>query len=99
MRRALRYDGLLPNVLDETGKMTDLTPEKVREMRLYADEQKPDEPFDIVVEGTTVGDDAGDAARVGAFAEAGASWWLESMWEAPNGPRELLWRIRAGPPC
>lgn len=99
IRRALRHDGLLPNVLDDAGNAADLTPEKVREMREYADEQKPGEPFDIVVEGTTRVDDAGsadDTAR--PFAEAGATWWLESMWEAPNGPEELRRRIRSGPP-
>ena len=28
MRRALRYDGLLPNVLDENGRMSELTPRR-----------------------------------------------------------------------
>jgi hypothetical protein len=90
---------LLPNVLDDAGNAADLTPEKVREMREYADEHKPGEPFDIVVEGTTRVDDAGSADdTVRPFAEAGATWWLESMWEAPNGPEELRRRIRSGPP-
>lgn len=99
MRRALRHDGLLPNVLDEAGNAAGLTPEKVREMREYADEHRPGEPFDIVVEGTTRVDDAGSAREtVRPLAEAGATWWLESMWEAPNGPDELRARIRGGPP-
>jgi hypothetical protein len=98
MKRALRYDGLLPNVLDDAGNMTEIAPDKVGEMRLYADQHKPGAPFDIVVEGTTPEDGAANDTRVRAFEEAGATWWLESMWEAPNGPHELRGRIRGGPP-
>ena len=99
VRRALRYDGLLPNVLDASGRPTGTTPERVREMRLYAGEQRPGEQFDIVVEGMTPGDEPESAAEtVRPFAEAGATWWLESMWEAPNGPDELGERLRQGPP-
>lgn len=100
VRRALRYDGLLPNVLDDAGNMSSLTPEKVREMRAHANEQKPGEPFDIVVEGKTPGDEPERAAgEVRPFADAGATWWLESMWEEPNGPENLRERIRGGPPA
>lgn len=98
VRRALRYEGLLPNVLDEAGNMTELTPEKVRDMRLHADEQRVGEPFDIVVEGVTDPDPERAADTVRPFAEAGATWWLESMWEEPNGPDELRERLRQGPP-
>jgi hypothetical protein len=99
MERSLRYDGLLPNVLDEAGNMVSLTPEKVREMRAHVDEQKPGEPFDIVIEGTTPGEDPERGAdEVRPYAEAGATWWLESMWEGPNSPGELRNRIRGGPP-
>lgn len=95
MRRALRYDGLLPNVLDDAGRLTELTPEKVSEMRTHANEHAGAD-FDIVVEGITAPERA--AETVGPFAEAGATWWLESMWEEPNGPEELRERIRSGPP-
>lgn len=95
MRRALRYDGLLPNVLDDAGNLSDLTPEKVREMRVHADERGVRD-YDIVVEGVTEPGSADETVR--PFAEAGATWWLESMWEEPNGPKELRERIRGGPP-
>ncbi|MCA1670090.1 MAG: LLM class flavin-dependent oxidoreductase, partial [Thermomicrobia bacterium] len=56
-------------------------------------------PFDIVMEGRTPGDEPERAAAiVRPFAEAGATWWTEAMWEAPNGPDELRARIRQGPP-
>ena len=64
-------------------------------MRAHADEHAgPD--FDIVVEGATDPERAAETVR--PFAEAGATWWLESMWEEPNGPEELRERIRSGPP-
>lgn len=95
MRRALRYDGLLPNVLDGAGRSAELTPERVREMRAHAEEQGIRD-FDIVVEGVTEPGSAVETVR--PFAEAGATWWLESMWEGPNGPEELRERLRSGPP-
>jgi Luciferase-like monooxygenase len=100
MRRPLRYDGLLPNKLGADGTSGDLTPDDVRAMAVYVAEHRTAEgPFEIVVEGTTPGDDPGAAtATVREWAEAGATWWLEAMWTAPNGPEELLARIRQGPP-
>lgn len=95
VRRALRYDGLLPNVLDEARQLAELTPAKVRETRAHADEHSGS-GFDIVVEGVTSPESAAETVR--PFAEAGATWWLESMWEEPNGPEELRKRIRGGPP-
>ena len=91
MRRVLRYDGLLPNVLDESGKPRLLTPDDVSAMRAYIEERHPDpERFDIVIEGETRGDDAGAAAdEVGALADAGMTWWLESRWAATPTDEDL----------
>lgn len=36
-----------------------------------------------------------------AWVEAGATWWVESWWDLPEGPdglTELYRRIAAGPP-
>jgi alkanesulfonate monooxygenase SsuD/methylene tetrahydromethanopterin reductase-like flavin-dependent oxidoreductase (luciferase family) len=100
MARALRYDGLLPNVMDamET-RMGRPTPDEVRAMRQYVDEIRTEPgPYDIVVEGTTPGDDAAAAAAiVRPFAEAGATWWLEAKWDA--GDLEVVrTRLQQGPP-
>ena len=100
MARALRYDGLLPNVMDamET-RMGRPTPDEVREMRQYVYENRTEPgPYDIVVDGTTPGDDAAAAAAVvRPFAEAGATWWLEAEWDADD--LEMVHaRLRQGPP-
>ncbi len=57
--------------------------------------------LDIVTEGETPPDDALRAsAIVSPYAEAGATWWLESMWELEGVTRsyDMRTRIRSGPP-
>ena len=55
-------------------------------------------PFDIVVEGQTPGDDPAGAAEVlRPWQEAGATWWIESLWDAPD-LETVARRLRQGPP-
>jgi hypothetical protein len=107
MRRVLRWDGLLPNKLSEDGSQAEVTREDIRAMRAYVDEHRAAAiPFDIVMEGETPGDDPATAAGiVGPFREAGATWWLESMWSPrvaregwPGAVEGARQRIRQGPP-
>ena len=98
MRRALRYDGVIPQKKDGTG--TAMTPADIRAMRAFIVEQRAQTtPFDVVVEGETPGDDpARAAAIVHPLAEVGATWWMETMWSAPDGLNSVRARIRQGPP-
>jgi alkanesulfonate monooxygenase SsuD/methylene tetrahydromethanopterin reductase-like flavin-dependent oxidoreductase (luciferase family) len=100
MRRTLRYDGILPNKLNPDGTHGEMTPDDLAAMRGYIEAHRTEEtPFDIVWEGRTPGDDPKQAAAmVRPWAEAGATWWMEAMWEAPNSPEHLRERIRQGPP-
>jgi hypothetical protein len=102
MRRVLRYDGLLPMVMDEAGKprMSGATPEEIREMKAWLDVNLPEpRPFEIVVEGETPGDDPESAhKRVDPFAQAGATWWIEARWQAED-LHQVLRRIQQGPPA
>ena len=93
MARALRYDGLLPHV-------DQLTPALVAEMRAYADvERGPASPYDIVVEDVTPADDpTAAAASVRPYAEAGATWWIESPWDYADDQEKVVKRLRSGPP-
>jgi alkanesulfonate monooxygenase SsuD/methylene tetrahydromethanopterin reductase-like flavin-dependent oxidoreductase (luciferase family) len=94
MSRALRYDGLLPH----TGK---LDPPVVAEMRAYADRQRGPGAglYDIVVENATpAGDPRVGAEIVRPYAEAGATWWIESPWEYGDDHQAVVSRIEAGPP-
>jgi alkanesulfonate monooxygenase SsuD/methylene tetrahydromethanopterin reductase-like flavin-dependent oxidoreductase (luciferase family) len=95
MRRALRYDGLLAYTT-----RGEVTPDDIRAMREYVEENRgTNGTFDIVWEGVTPGGDPARAASiVRPFAEAGITWWMESMWSPPNEPGDLRARIREGPP-
>jgi hypothetical protein len=77
-----------------------VTPEIIREIKEYVGENREeDDTFDIVREGQTLGEDPRQAASiVRPYAEAGATWWIESPWMPPNEPEDLRVRIRQGPP-
>jgi hypothetical protein len=101
MRRVLKYDGLLPNVMDEDGKvrMGPPTPDELRAIKSYVEEHRAGTtPFDIIMEGETPGDDPHQAEiMVRGWEDAGATWWIEAMWSAPE-LEEVLTRIKQGPP-
>lgn len=99
LARVLRYDGLLPNLIRD-GKQQDITPGDIREMAAYVAERRAlTTPFDIIMEGETPGDDLARAAeQVRPFAEAGATWWNESRWNAMGDVDSVRERIRQGPP-
>lgn len=90
LRRAVRWDGALMS-----GK-----PEEVRQRKELIASRR-DTPFDIIVEGETPAHDSTQAASlVQAYADAGATWWMESMWDIPGVQRDydMLTRIKMGPP-
>jgi len=101
MQRTLRYDGLLPAVMGDDGKvrMTPPTPDEIREMKTFVKENRTETtPFDIIMEGQTPGDDRQRAAKITRqWADAGVTWWIEAMWSIPE-LEQALTRIRQGPP-
>jgi alkanesulfonate monooxygenase SsuD/methylene tetrahydromethanopterin reductase-like flavin-dependent oxidoreductase (luciferase family) len=98
--RALRYDGVLAAAVGGSAETSGVTPETIRGIREYAEDNRVEtRPFDIVSEGQTPGGDPGLAASiVRPYAEAGATWWIESPWTPPNAPDDLRRRIEQGPP-
>ena len=82
------------------------TPEALGEMLQFVAENRPGEnkgqPFDVIVEGVTPGDDPVNAAEiVRPWVEAGATWWIEALWNLgeQGDPVELMkQRISQGPP-
>lgn len=90
--RAARWDGAVVN-----GSAEEL---RARGLTLAALRAADAAPLDLITEGETPPDDAGRAAAcVTPFAEAGATWWLESMWETgATRSYDMRTRIRSGPP-
>lgn len=99
MRRVLKCDGILPTILGKDRKFGELTPGHVRQMKSYVDEHRQLEtPFDIIVEKASPGEDPEAAAvAVRPWVEAGATWWIESMWDQRD---QDAWRqrLQQGPP-
>ena len=100
MNRALRYDGVLAYKVGGSAESSGVTPEVIGEIKAYVEaNREAGGAFDIVWEGQTPGEDPGAAATVvRPFAEAGATWWIESPWTLPNAPEGLSRRIKQGPP-
>ena len=103
MGRVLRYDGLLPTRMDDQGQHVGFTADHIREMKAYLDAKRTSPaPFEIVVEGHTPGDDTDRAAgTTRMWSEAGATWWIEALWGAPDQPVDyaaIRQRIQQGPP-
>jgi alkanesulfonate monooxygenase SsuD/methylene tetrahydromethanopterin reductase-like flavin-dependent oxidoreductase (luciferase family) len=98
MRRALRYDGILPAKMNPEGGFSELLPADIQEIKAYIQQQRGESsPFDIVWEGKTPGDDREKAASiVRPWAEAGVTWWIEAMWGEDSLEKVHL-RIEQGP--
>jgi alkanesulfonate monooxygenase SsuD/methylene tetrahydromethanopterin reductase-like flavin-dependent oxidoreductase (luciferase family) len=101
MRRAVRWDGIYVQAQAADGKPAS-GPEPVRDVLAYVHRERPvemrEQPFDVVVEGTTPPDDPVTGATVArAHADAGATWWIEADW-AKNSVDAMRARIAAGPP-
>lgn len=102
MRRAIRWDGILPQAQDPAGRPIKLTPNHVRAIADYVARERPaverERPFDIVAEGTSPADDLDAAAAVvEPWAEAGATWWMEADWQGAT-VESVRRRVLAGPP-
>jgi alkanesulfonate monooxygenase SsuD/methylene tetrahydromethanopterin reductase-like flavin-dependent oxidoreductase (luciferase family) len=100
IQRALRWDGLLPAKAAADGNWwAPITPDDIREMKTFIQANRTQTtPFDIVIEGKTpIGELEQGVTTVQPLAEAGATWWIESLWEAPDLDY-VRTRIRQGPP-
>lgn len=103
MARAARWDGLLPNYLTAEGPAAPSGPEQLAEAVAACRAERtaaglPWDGYDVVSEGTTQPGTQG-WTTVRPWAEAGATWWVESDWSAGDDAVERLRsRIAAGPP-
>lgn len=99
MARVVRYDGLLPYVMDGVPGPLPITPELVTStLEELAAVRGSVDGFDVVVEGTTGGDSPITRSHVEELSLAGTTWWLEAMWQSQDDLDAVKQRIQAGPP-
>jgi alkanesulfonate monooxygenase SsuD/methylene tetrahydromethanopterin reductase-like flavin-dependent oxidoreductase (luciferase family) len=93
-RRAAMWDGVMPISSSEG---TDLTPGDITDIRAFIEKHRSYAgSFDVIKSGSTA--HASDADRPRGYAEAGATWWLESIVPWGNSLEAAKGRIRSGPP-
>jgi alkanesulfonate monooxygenase SsuD/methylene tetrahydromethanopterin reductase-like flavin-dependent oxidoreductase (luciferase family) len=96
VRRAARWDGLVPIMADFADPYT---PEHTAELHAAVTAERPADagPFDLVVSGSTASP-AEAAERAGEHERAGATWWQEPFdpW-GDDSPDAFRARIAAGP--
>lgn len=99
MQRVLKYNGIIPTIKNKQGNFEDITPEHILEIKAYIEDNKSKRiPFNIIIEGKTPGDNSEIAnSIVKPFADAGATWWIESMWDSPD-LNNVIKRVKQGPP-
>ena len=99
MARVLRCDGIIAQFGDDLELPR---AEDFAAVRAWLTENGAGPDFDLVADGETDGGDPAAPGRVAAFAEAGCTWWLETMWEMPHHSAERMSQVRerlaAGPP-
>jgi len=103
LRRALQWDGILPTKILKDGSFADMTPADIQELKTLIEQHRPGgTPFEIVMEGETPGSDPVAATdQLQPLAQAGVTWWIESVWATPEtqgGVEGMLKRIQQGPP-
>ncbi|MBZ0304419.1 MAG: LLM class flavin-dependent oxidoreductase, partial [Anaerolineae bacterium] len=97
MRRAARWDGWVIGIPDEQGRPK-WTPEELAAEIAWIQARRPDPatPFDVAMIGDS---QPGLNTMARDYAQAGGTWWLESIHEMRATPEELLARVKAGPPA
>jgi alkanesulfonate monooxygenase SsuD/methylene tetrahydromethanopterin reductase-like flavin-dependent oxidoreductase (luciferase family) len=105
LARAARWDGLLPSVVHGEGRAKADTPEELAEivartLALRAEAGLSPEGYDVVLEADSFGgfrQMTSTDPRV--WADAGATWWVESWWDLGQADEAVLRkRLDAGPP-
>jgi alkanesulfonate monooxygenase SsuD/methylene tetrahydromethanopterin reductase-like flavin-dependent oxidoreductase (luciferase family) len=98
MRRAAAWDGAFP-IKADGGFDDQMSPDEMAAVRAFVESERTSEaPFDLVHAGLLSGDRGADEALVGAYVEAGVTWWLEHFYPGRMTIAETRRFIAQGPP-
>jgi alkanesulfonate monooxygenase SsuD/methylene tetrahydromethanopterin reductase-like flavin-dependent oxidoreductase (luciferase family) len=100
LRRAARFDGSCPLKVDAQGELAVLEPDELRELLavVHRHREDPAAPFDVLLGGTTPPDPAAAQAMLEPLAEAGMTWWQETVDPRQTDLATFRRRVRQGPP-
>lgn len=100
LRRAARFDGSCPLKVDATGELATLEPDELRQLLAVVRRHRADPaaPFDVLLGGTTPPDPAAARAMLEPLAEAGMTWWQETVDPRQTDLEAFRRRVRQGPP-
>jgi alkanesulfonate monooxygenase SsuD/methylene tetrahydromethanopterin reductase-like flavin-dependent oxidoreductase (luciferase family) len=100
LRRAARFDGSCPLKVDATGELATLEPDELRQLLAVVRRHRADPaaPFDVLLGGTTPPDSAAARAMLEPLAEAGMTWWQETVDPRQTDLATFRRRVRQGPP-
>jgi hypothetical protein len=98
MERVLKCDGIIAEKRDPENRGVDMMANDVREIKVYVDAHRElATPFDIVLNGKVADLDRSQLQdKLLPLIEAGATWWIEGLWE--ESEESAATRIRRGPP-
>jgi alkanesulfonate monooxygenase SsuD/methylene tetrahydromethanopterin reductase-like flavin-dependent oxidoreductase (luciferase family) len=99
LRRAARFDGSFPLKVDHRGEIVLLEPDELRQLlAVVRASRDPAAPFEVMLGGTTPDDPAAARAVIEPLAEAGMTWWSESVDPRQTDLDAFRRRVRKGPP-
>jgi hypothetical protein len=98
MARVLKCDGVIAEKISPEGIPEDITPDDICEIKAYVDtNRRLSTSFDIVLNGKVADLDRSQLQdKLLPLIEAGATWWIEGLWDATEDA--AVQRIRRGPP-
>ena len=99
LRRAARFEGSAPLKLDDQGELVRLDAEDVRGLLAVVGGLRQEQgPFDVLVGGISPEDPAAARDQLAELAEAGVTWWQETVDPRQTDLDAFRRRVRQGPP-
>jgi alkanesulfonate monooxygenase SsuD/methylene tetrahydromethanopterin reductase-like flavin-dependent oxidoreductase (luciferase family) len=100
LRRAARFDGSCPLKVDGSGELAVFEADELRQLLAVVRRHRADPaaPFDLLLGGMTPEDPAAARAMLEPLAEAGMTWWQETVDPRQTDLATFRRRVRQGPP-